>query len=148
VVSFSGHINFRVVLYFFSAVMFLFVCTYSWTPIISRVRNLQLSLQKLRLSAALVSLLFLHHASGVGCRNIGIVNRSVVLAKWQHYCWTLVKAWDLGPLLIICCDVRLSVCCCSSCELHDEKLSVYCWTCQSCICHGCALWGGMVSSST
>ena len=21
------------------------------------------------------------------------------------------------------------------CELHDEKLSVYCWTCSKCICH-------------
>jgi len=31
-----------------------------------------------------------------------------------------------------------------SCELHDEKLSVYCWTCRACICHQCALWGGMV----
>ena len=21
------------------------------------------------------------------------------------------------------------------CELHEEKLSVYCWTCSKCICH-------------
>lgn len=28
------------------------------------------------------------------------------------------------------------------CELHREKLSVYCTTCKSCICHQCALWDG------
>merc|ERR1719427_995519 len=28
------------------------------------------------------------------------------------------------------------------CEQHEEKLSVYCWTCRKCICHQCALWGG------
>eukprot|EP00057_Strongylocentrotus_purpuratus_P025711 XP_011680185.1 PREDICTED: E3 ubiquitin-protein ligase TRIM37 [Strongylocentrotus purpuratus] len=34
------------------------------------------------------------------------------------------------------------------CELHNEKLSVYCWTCHKCICHQCALWGGMHSGHT
>lgn len=34
------------------------------------------------------------------------------------------------------------------CELHNEKLSVYCWTCRLCICHQCALWGGMHSGHT
>jgi len=28
------------------------------------------------------------------------------------------------------------------CEVHSEKMSVYCWTCRKCICHQCALWGG------
>jgi tripartite motif-containing protein 37 len=28
------------------------------------------------------------------------------------------------------------------CEAHAEKMSVYCWTCRTCICHQCALWGG------
>ncbi|KAJ8312899.1 hypothetical protein KUTeg_010272 [Tegillarca granosa] len=32
------------------------------------------------------------------------------------------------------------------CEEHQEKLSVYCWTCKQCICHQCALWGGKVHS--
>lgn len=32
------------------------------------------------------------------------------------------------------------------CEMHKEKLSVYCWSCHSCICHQCALWGGTVCS--
>ncbi|XP_070573024.1 E3 ubiquitin-protein ligase TRIM37-like isoform X2 [Ptychodera flava] len=32
------------------------------------------------------------------------------------------------------------------CEVHQEKLSVYCWTCRKCICHQCALWGGMQHS--
>lgn len=32
------------------------------------------------------------------------------------------------------------------CENHHEKLSVFCWTCKKCICHQCALWGGMVMS--
>lgn len=29
-----------------------------------------------------------------------------------------------------------------NCENHKEKLSVFCETCQRCICHMCALWGG------
>lgn len=33
---------------------------------------------------------------------------------------------------------------CWRCENHHEKLSVFCWTCKKCICHQCALWGGMV----
>ena len=37
-----------------------------------------------------------------------------------------------------------NVCCYFRCVQHQEKLSVYCWTCKSCICHGCALWGGKV----
>lgn len=28
------------------------------------------------------------------------------------------------------------------CDIHNEKLSVYCWTCKKCICHQCALFGG------
>ncbi|XP_006819993.1 E3 ubiquitin-protein ligase TRIM37 [Saccoglossus kowalevskii] len=32
------------------------------------------------------------------------------------------------------------------CEMHQEKLSVYCWTCRKCICHQCALWGGLQHS--
>uniref|UniRef100_H2YDY7 RING-type domain-containing protein n=1 Tax=Ciona savignyi TaxID=51511 RepID=H2YDY7_CIOSA len=28
------------------------------------------------------------------------------------------------------------------CEIHSEKLTVFCWTCQLCICHQCALWAG------
>merc|ERR1719186_463814 len=34
------------------------------------------------------------------------------------------------------------------CESHEEKLSVYCWTCSKCICHQCALWGGTHSGHT
>lgn len=34
------------------------------------------------------------------------------------------------------------------CDMHTEKLSVYCWTCHKCICHQCALWGGMHSGHT
>ena len=32
------------------------------------------------------------------------------------------------------------------CETHHERLRVYCWTCKTCICHQCALWGGTVSN--
>ena len=32
------------------------------------------------------------------------------------------------------------------CSEHQEKLTVYCWTCKECICHQCALWGGTVST--
>lgn len=34
------------------------------------------------------------------------------------------------------------------CDRHQEKLSVYCWTCGKCICHQCALWGGTHSGHT
>merc|ERR1719336_3257527 len=34
------------------------------------------------------------------------------------------------------------------CERHEEKLSVYCWTCNTCICHQCALWGGTHTGHT
>ncbi|XP_069365508.1 uncharacterized protein [Maniola hyperantus] len=34
------------------------------------------------------------------------------------------------------------------CPTHQEKLTVYCWTCRRCICHQCALWGGMHSGHT
>ena len=34
------------------------------------------------------------------------------------------------------------------CECHQEKLSVFCWTCGKCICHQCALWGGTHSGHT
>ncbi|XP_011634045.1 uncharacterized protein LOC105425136 [Pogonomyrmex barbatus] len=34
------------------------------------------------------------------------------------------------------------------CVTHQEKLSVYCWTCRKCICHQCALWGGTHSGHT
>ncbi|XP_011702182.1 PREDICTED: uncharacterized protein LOC105458510 [Wasmannia auropunctata] len=34
------------------------------------------------------------------------------------------------------------------CATHQEKLSVYCWTCRKCICHQCALWGGTHSGHT
>jgi len=34
------------------------------------------------------------------------------------------------------------------CEQHEEKLSVFCWTCRKCICHQCALWGGTHSGHT
>ncbi|XP_059144246.1 E3 ubiquitin-protein ligase TRIM37-like isoform X1 [Physella acuta] len=34
------------------------------------------------------------------------------------------------------------------CNEHQEKLSVYCWTCKLCICHQCALWGGTHSGHT
>ena len=32
------------------------------------------------------------------------------------------------------------------CELHQEKLSVYCSSCSKCICHQCALFNGSVST--
>uniref|UniRef100_A0A8C4QQI0 Tripartite motif containing 37 n=1 Tax=Eptatretus burgeri TaxID=7764 RepID=A0A8C4QQI0_EPTBU len=34
------------------------------------------------------------------------------------------------------------------CEIHNEKLSVFCWTCKKSICHQCALWGGMHGGHT
>uniref|UniRef100_UPI00398ECBCB E3 ubiquitin-protein ligase TRIM37 isoform X2 n=1 Tax=Pristiophorus japonicus TaxID=55135 RepID=UPI00398ECBCB len=34
------------------------------------------------------------------------------------------------------------------CDSHREKLSVFCWTCKKCICHQCALWGGMHGGHT
>uniref|UniRef100_A0A8D9EEL0 E3 ubiquitin-protein ligase TRIM37 n=1 Tax=Cacopsylla melanoneura TaxID=428564 RepID=A0A8D9EEL0_9HEMI len=33
------------------------------------------------------------------------------------------------------------------CDTHQEKLSVYCWSCQRCICPRCALFGGHTGHS-
>ncbi|KAG1714255.1 E3 ubiquitin-protein ligase TRIM37 [Nymphon striatum] len=30
----------------------------------------------------------------------------------------------------------------SKCEIHRDKMSVYCWNCRKSICHQCALWAG------
>ncbi|XP_045783903.1 uncharacterized protein LOC123880057 [Maniola jurtina] len=38
--------------------------------------------------------------------------------------------------------------CRDRCPTHQEKLTVYCWTCRWCICHQCALWGGKHSGHT
>ncbi|XP_014663122.1 PREDICTED: E3 ubiquitin-protein ligase TRIM37-like [Priapulus caudatus] len=35
-----------------------------------------------------------------------------------------------------------------TCDVHREKLSVYCWSCRVCICHQCALWGGTHTNHT
>ena len=34
------------------------------------------------------------------------------------------------------------------CQVHADKLSVYCRTCSQCICHQCALWGGTHTGHT
>ncbi|TNN43829.1 E3 ubiquitin-protein ligase TRIM37 [Liparis tanakae] len=44
----------------------------------------------------------------------------------------------------VCLSVEASVLR-NTCDAHLEKLSVFCWTCKKCICHQCALWGGMVT---
>ena len=33
------------------------------------------------------------------------------------------------------------------CELHKEKLTVFCSTCSQCICHQCALFNGSVRNN-
>ena len=67
-----------------------------------------------------------------------------------HCSATSVAVWFAGfapqsiiIIIIIICYMYLVLC---SCEEHQEKLSVYCWSCRACICHQCALWGGMVRS--
>ncbi|PSN50251.1 hypothetical protein C0J52_02379 [Blattella germanica] len=45
-------------------------------------------------------------------------------------------------------NTRVDDCDRDRCESHQEKLSVYCWTCRRCICHQCALWGGTHSGHT
>lgn len=45
-------------------------------------------------------------------------------------------------------NTRVDDCDRDRCENHQEKLSVYCWTCRRCICHQCALWGGTHSGHT
>ena len=46
-------------------------------------------------------------------------------------------AWKVSVTAVFCVLCR--------CLEHQEKLTVYCWTCKECICHQCALWGGTVS---
>jgi B-box zinc finger len=76
--------------------------------------------------------------------------------------WTACKPWELPILTVLNPQTRTGTVLQSfilnrgfransfdsRCESHQEKLSVYCWTCQRCICHQCALWGGTHSGHT
>uniref|UniRef100_A0AAX7TZ47 Tripartite motif containing 37 n=1 Tax=Astatotilapia calliptera TaxID=8154 RepID=A0AAX7TZ47_ASTCA len=53
------------------------------------------------------------------------------------FCFFLVGVTYTLVVLLLC-----------RCENHHEKLSVFCWTCKKCICHQCALWGGMHGGHT
>lgn len=66
------------------------------------------------------------------CRNTEVLD--------QHLCvmTSSKNFFFLYDMLV----VGFSLC---RCENHHEKLSVFCWTCKKCICHQCALWGGMVT---
>ena len=58
--------------------------------------------------------------------------------------WLEDVAHEVESLQQICANVKTN----DQCQTHCEKLSVYCWTCKSCICHQCALWGGLHSGHT
>lgn len=58
------------------------------------------------------------------------------MRKLTHSLYTIYLIADTCILLFMICIFLLR------CRTHQEKLSVYCWTCCCCICHQCALWGG------
>ncbi|XP_075709062.1 E3 ubiquitin-protein ligase TRIM37 isoform X2 [Rhinoderma darwinii] len=60
--------------------------------------------------------------------------------SYQNVCKSIRDTVDNHQHFIVCKENR--------CENHHEKLSVFCWTCKICICHQCALWGGMHGGHT
>lgn len=59
-----------------------------------------------------------------------------------HFPSKFFRIYVISTLCNSSAFIYISKCDCDRCEEHQEKLSVYCWTCRQCICHQCALWGG------
>ncbi|XP_059614605.1 E3 ubiquitin-protein ligase TRIM37-like [Phlebotomus argentipes] len=66
--------------------------------------------------------------------------------------WFEEVAVQVENLQQICTNIQSNSLCKNNeqdqCQTHHEKLSVYCWTCKTCICHQCALFGGTHSGHT
>ncbi|XP_055702147.1 E3 ubiquitin-protein ligase TRIM37-like isoform X3 [Phlebotomus papatasi] len=66
--------------------------------------------------------------------------------------WFEEVAVQVENLQQICTSIKTNSLCKNNeqdqCQTHHEKLSVYCWTCRTCICHQCALFGGTHSGHT
>ncbi|XP_055686310.1 E3 ubiquitin-protein ligase TRIM37-like isoform X2 [Lutzomyia longipalpis] len=66
--------------------------------------------------------------------------------------WFEEVAVQVENLQQICTKIKANSLCKDNeqdqCQTHHEKLSVYCWTCKTCICHQCALFGGTHSGHT
>uniref|UniRef100_A0A1L8DTG1 Putative e3 ubiquitin-protein ligase trim37 n=1 Tax=Nyssomyia neivai TaxID=330878 RepID=A0A1L8DTG1_9DIPT len=66
--------------------------------------------------------------------------------------WFEEVAVQVENLQQICTKIKANSLCKDNeqdqCQTHREKLSVYCWTCKTCICHQCALFGGTHSGHT
>ncbi|GAB0094626.1 E3 ubiquitin-protein ligase TRIM37-like [Sergentomyia squamirostris] len=66
--------------------------------------------------------------------------------------WFEEVAVQVENLQQICTNIKANSLCKNNdqdqCQTHHEKLSVYCWTCRTCICHQCALFGGTHSGHT
>ncbi|XP_037094908.1 E3 ubiquitin-protein ligase TRIM37-like [Pollicipes pollicipes] len=56
--------------------------------------------------------------------------------------WVQEVTQQLDTLQAVGANLKLDTGERDKCETHQEKMSVYCWTCRKCICHQCALWGG------
>ncbi|XP_043210074.1 E3 ubiquitin-protein ligase TRIM37-like [Amphibalanus amphitrite] len=56
--------------------------------------------------------------------------------------WVQEVTQQLDTLQAVGANLKLDTGERDKCETHQEKMSVYCWTCRECICHQCALWGG------
>ena len=75
---------------------------------------------------------------------IWIAWQSISLTFCFRYCSPSIVSKNIVSHWLLQLGLSCYFCVCR-CELHQEKLSVFCWTCQLCICHQCALWGGTVS---
>lgn len=96
-----------------------------------------------------ISLIFMNRLCGIPPDN----RRHVCFT--EDFCWPFLRIYAnalcstgvLGFIICILCGWYVVFLFYLRCENHHEKLSVFCWTCKKCICHQCALWGGMVRAA-
>lgn len=122
----------------------------------------------------ILKLIFIHFQGVIASAWIGQLSmgwRSYSAVGHASDDWTQHEAWwcwqgqvcSLTFLLRLILNVKIGQMCAivhskpgrlqlsyyySKCEVHRDKMSVYCWHCRKSICHQCALWGGTVSCSS
>lgn len=117
-----------------------------WAGLVPRILSL---IQGSNLYLLGISLIFMNRLCGIPPDN----RRHVCFT--EDFCWPFLRIYAnalcstgvLGFIICILCGWYVVFLFYLRCENHHEKLSVFCWTCKKCICHQCALWGGMVRAA-
>lgn len=87
---------------------------------------------------------FVHSVSPLFYICQGFVFVFFFLVGVTYTCSVMLNSENNNQIWYSCGKQTVVVLLLCRCENHHEKLSVFCWTCKKCICHQCALWGGMV----